>query len=290
MCIADFIDNNFVSVCTFGTFVFCFRGPSIDVARLFNLQISSEMSWPWLPVDIYVDILIQLPVAHDDSTIKTLIACSQATSQLRSATVISNIWKPHYRALYVHSVENREIERKATHRNDWRLMTLDRLRLDSKAFKLLDDIVQHSSDRTSRARSVCSLSFDVWDSLNREAVYQLPPVFSDSANLPVTSETRPRGLARRFWAKHLTGLIARRDAINIWRNCLFRDDTVLDFEQALAGLSSFFGSTSTHVSESSSYILTCVQSLRTDRRYQCNSMPSAKIVGRTLLLLDVHWT
>lgn len=198
----------------------------------------------FLPVDVYAEILIRLPVVQNVSSITALIACCQVNSQLRNAATIPSIWQPHYLARYLHSSEDKEMRRKAELDNDWRLMTIERLRFDAIALKALDDIVHHTSDRTARAREVCSLSFDVFDALFLETEYQR-----------LGNGEAPSGLTKCYWARQLTGLIARRETLSVWTTCLTRNNSNsssgiaewIYFERAIGGLSSFFGTTSTQV-------------------------------------------
>jgi len=48
------------------------------------------------------------------------------------------------------------------------------------------------------------------------------------------------GLTRQYWAKHVTGMIARFRALNIWRRLVDGSEEV-SYEHGLAAFSSFFG-------------------------------------------------
>lgn len=195
-------------------------------------------TFPQLPLDIYVEVLTRIPVAHDLSSVQTLLACTEASLELRNAAITPVIWQPHYLARYSHSLGAKEAERKRSVKDDWRLLMVSRLRLDGIALNALDAIVHHTSNRTARAREVCELSLDVFDALHLQAQY------------PTSSmEISRSGLTKRYWAKQLSGLIARRQALSIWSDCLANNENKswVFFEQAIAGLSSFFGVTLTQV-------------------------------------------
>lgn len=200
--------------------------------------MSQSESFPQLPLDVYAEIFIRIPVVQDDSSIKTLIACTEANSQLRNAAIIPSIWQPHYLARYTHSLEAKEAERRRDIKDDWRLLMISRLRLDGIALKALDAVVHLTSDRTTLAREVCTHSLDIFDTIHLEA--QQPKL---------AKEGLASGLTKFYWAKQLSGLIARREALGVWIDCLVhnKNSSWLFFERAIAGLSSFFGVSLTQV-------------------------------------------
>jgi F-box protein 21 len=204
----------------------------------------SPMSCPWLPLDVYVHILNQLPISldTDDSSTRTLSNCCQASSQIRAAAIISSIWEPHYRARYTLAVPEREAARVEKHTGDWRLMFYDRRRLDCLAMKLLEEIIEQRSDRISRAKELCSLSFDVWNAMDRETRCVVPEMFCKPGDEPGAVVPANHALTRRYWAKQVQGVIARHRAIGLWAHLRLQGpDDVLSFEEVLAGLSTFFG-------------------------------------------------
>jgi F-box protein 21 len=209
------------------------------------------MSWPWLPLDIYVHIFNQLPVSvdGDESSTKILSNCCQTNSQVRGAAILPSIWEPHYSARYTHADTQRELARKEKHNSDWRMMFYDRRRLDRLAVKLLDEVIEEKSGRTSRTRELCSLSHDVWNALDFEARCAVPEIFrthdrdDEKAGVPASYP-----LTRRYWAKKIQGVIVRHRAIGLWANLRLQGpDSVLSFEEVLAGLSAFFDYASVEV-------------------------------------------
>lgn len=196
-------------------------------------------TFPRLPLDLYIEVLTRIPVVHDLSSIQTLLACTETSSELRNAAITPVIWQPHYLARYPHSLAGKEAERKRSFKDDWRLLMISRLRLDGIASNALDAIVHYTSNRIARAREVCELSLDVFDALHLQAQY---PASS--------SELLCSGLTERYWAMQLSGLIARRQALSTWSDCFADNENKpawVMFEQAIAGLSSFFGVTLTQV-------------------------------------------
>src|SRR6202040_1728286 len=99
------------------------------------------------------------------------------------------------------------------------------------------------------ARKLCSLSLDVWNALDREAHCAVPEIFLKDSDCPkavVSAHYLP--LTRRYWAQKVQGVIARHRAIGLWAYLrLGGPDDVISFEEALAGLSTFFGHTSSEV-------------------------------------------
>ena len=125
-----------------------------------------------LPFDIYVQILKQLPAsAHSSEGPRTLVACHQANSILRSAASIAMVWEPHYRMRYTTSLPANELSRKQALGDDWKALYMERVRLDQQATKILDDIIMERDGRLERAREVTStLSYDVWNEIGRAHV------------------------------------------------------------------------------------------------------------------------
>lgn len=195
-----------------------------------------------LPFDIYVQILKQLPAsAHSSEGPRTLVACLQANSILRSAASIAMVWEPHYRMRYTTSLPANELSRKQALGDDWKALYMERVRLDQQATKILDDIIMERDGRLERAREVTStLSYDVWNALASEALCPIPEPFrgvydSDEAEVP------RHAIPRRFWARSLLGTIARSHAVRTWSGVRDEEDNNADtFETAIACLSSYF--------------------------------------------------
>jgi F-box protein 21 len=192
-----------------------------------------------LPFDVYVQILKQLPIsAHSVEGPRTLAACLQANSLLRSAASIATLWEPHYRVRYTFSLPASELSRKRALGDDWKSLYMERVRLDRQVIKILDDIVMERDGRLERAREVTStLSYDVWNALAAEAQCPIPEPFrgvcdSNEGQIP------RHAIPRRFWARSLLGTIARSHAVRTWREARDKDADTL--ETAIACLSSYF--------------------------------------------------
>ncbi|KDQ63273.1 hypothetical protein JAAARDRAFT_694627 [Jaapia argillacea MUCL 33604] len=208
------------------------------------------MSYPWLPHEIYVHILSQLPPRTNcDSSVKVLAECSLVNSDLRNAASLSALWQPHYRIRYHHSVPSREATRREVCNEDYRLMYFARRRLDRRALRILEGVITDGRSRHDGARElVRDLSFDVWDTLNIEIHRPLPRGFrfgsegGEDSQEELDDHERSQGITRMFWAKTLLGSIARSNAVQEWGRLLHPQPGApeVTFEDALTGLSAFF--------------------------------------------------
>ncbi|KAF9245807.1 YccV-like-domain-containing protein [Melanogaster broomeanus] len=202
-----------------------------------------------LPFDIYVHILEQLPPsAHSDESPKTLSACLVTNSILRGAASVATLWEPHYHARYTVSDVVKETLRRQALGDNWKARFLERIRLDRQVVKILDGIVMERDGRLERAREVTStLSYDVWNALETEALCNVPEVFRDtnetSEGEGQTSHTDvpPHAIPRRFWARSLLGTIARSHAVQVWNGVKHDEENDAGaLETAIACLSSYF--------------------------------------------------
>ncbi|KAL6310145.1 hypothetical protein BKA93DRAFT_186024 [Sparassis latifolia] len=200
-------------------------------------------SWPWLPTELYVHVLSFLPPARDaaDVSAKTLASCLAANSHLRAAAHSPLLWEPHYRARYTSCVLENEERRKAAAKGDWHRMYVERRSLDHRALVILDEIRLQLGGRHQRARVFTrELSFDVWDALGIETQLSLPKCFRPEGEGGDTDDApAPHALPRRYWARTVRGIIARRHALNLWGRITSGDESVT-FEEAISGLSAFF--------------------------------------------------
>jgi F-box protein 21 len=196
-----------------------------------------------LPFDLYVKILEQLtPLTDSDESINALISCLKASTSLRTAASVSGLWEPHYRVRYTICNPAKEQLRKKSTGGDWRLMYLERRRIDLKALDILFKIVTERGDRRlERAREVNSMfSFDAWNALDIAANYSLPETFREPG-APEERPAPPHAVPIRFWAQMLLGAIARSDAVRTWGELiLINNDTPQALELSFACVSSFF--------------------------------------------------
>lgn len=202
------------------------------------------MNLPSLPLDVYIQILSQLTVSRHpshDVDVKTLARCSLVNSNLREAASLSTLWKPHYRARYLHSNIPDEIRRVEDANGDWRLLYAARRRLDAKALSILDAIVNSRRERCEHAKILAELAYDVWDVLDLQNLCAIPEFFrqTDSQNLlPVI----PHAITRQFWARAMLQAIARGYAVRLWGRLLAPGGSQsASFEETFAALSCFFG-------------------------------------------------
>ncbi|KAI0095086.1 hypothetical protein BDY19DRAFT_65140 [Irpex rosettiformis] len=196
------------------------------------------MSAVRLPVEVFIEILSYIPTSKEKPSEPTLVSCLQANSVIRVAASASRVWEKPYRVRYTHSDYEREEKRRERFGGDWRLMYLERRRIDQQALSLLADIRGQRSGRHDRARTFTQeLSFDVWDALKEESEIPIPQWFQEGIE-PEQNPAR-EALPRRFWAKTVMGIITRYKVLKTWAQ-LLDDPFALTFEQALAGLSAFF--------------------------------------------------
>ncbi|KZT75034.1 hypothetical protein DAEQUDRAFT_18423 [Daedalea quercina L-15889] len=216
--------------------------------------------WPWLPTELYAAVLSFLPPDDDfsDTSVKTLVNCFGASAQLRAAAKQSLIWKPHYCARYTECVEEREAERRTKFKGDYRLMYIARRRLDRRALEAVDEIRTQLSGRHARAAAfVKEFSFDAWNALEQEARLPVPAYLSGDetgilgGDVDLDSDDVEHALPRRYWAKAMMGLIARRYTLQKWVRLYSaeEEDQPVTFEEALAGLSAFYDQSPKHISK-----------------------------------------
>lgn len=202
------------------------------------------MSYPWLPLEIYAHILKLLePSSDSDVSVKTLVRCSEANSTLRNAAILPSLWEPHYRLRYSNSDPEHEESRKQKYHANWRLMYAERSRLDARALDILQSMMAEPRGRLLLARDVAhGLSFDVWHALELLTRGPIPRCFLDESaqhEQDVNKPIPPHAITRKFWAKAMLGVIARRNAIRTWGR-LHQPGHDVTFEEALSGLSAFF--------------------------------------------------
>ncbi|CAL1695039.1 unnamed protein product [Somion occarium] len=196
------------------------------------------MTIPTFPVEIYSEILKHIPTT-DDSGVKLLLAFLQSNSRLRAAALAPEVWEPHYHARYVHSVEERERQRRDAAGNNWRQLYIQRRTLDRKALQSLDEIRKDRRDRHNKVATITDFSFDIWDAIRQESRIPIPLCFRGSYGEQDESAVPPDALPRQFWANTILGVIARRQAVGIWGRT-FSEQGDVPFEEALASLSSVY--------------------------------------------------
>ena len=211
------------------------------------------------PVEIYHHILAQLPAIRDsDSSVHTLVNCSETNSLLRCVSTSAALWRSHYQIRYRHSDERKEEERKSKARSDWRALYIERRRLESQALDTVKNVILGNIGPFRPAgeelegghdghpvpwlqvvgRSTVKLGMDIYDMLDilqRTAPRRLGGA-PEEAELAYERPTSPW----KSWATYLKGLVLRHDAINRWIRMKDNPEE-MTFERALAGLSAFYG-------------------------------------------------
>jgi len=214
------------------------------------------------PVEIYHHILAQLPPLRDeDSSVYTLVNCSETNSILRWVSTSAALWEPHYQIRYRHNDERKEAERKSKLGSDWRALYVERRRLESQALDTMKNVILGNTEsflpvegKSEEAeeehdehphpwlqvvgRLIVQLGmdiFDVLDILQRTAPRRFKGA-PEEAELAYEHSTSPW----KSWAIYLRGLVLRHDALSRWIYMRV-DPEETTFERALAGLSAFYG-------------------------------------------------
>ncbi|KAH9836946.1 uncharacterized protein C8Q71DRAFT_756197 [Rhodofomes roseus] len=221
-----------------------------------------QRHWPWLPTELYADVLRFLPPDDDfaDTSVKTLVNCLGAHSQLRVAALQPSVWKHHYCARYTECVEEREAQRREKTKGDYRRMYIARRKLDRRALEAVDEIRLQLSGRHARAAAfVKEFSFDVWNALEREAQLPVPAYLlsgndggylDEDVDMDAHVDDIPHVLPRRYWAKAMMGVVARHHTLQKWASLYSAEEEEhsVTFEDALAGLSAFYDQSPKHIS------------------------------------------
>lgn len=214
------------------------------------------------PVEIYHHILTQLPPLRDsDSSVYTLVNCSETNSILRYESTSPALWEPHYQIRYRHSDERKEEERRSRSKSDWWVLYAERRRQESRSLDTMKNVILGNTEsfrpveeRSEReedengmhpvpwlqvvGRSTVQLGMDIYDMLDilqRTAPRRLRGA-PEETELTYERPTSPW----QSWAMHLKGLVLRHDTFGGWIR--MKDNTgEMTFERALAGLSAFYG-------------------------------------------------
>ena len=207
------------------------------------------------PAEIYGHILAQLsPLRDSDSSVFTLVNCSETNSFLRYITASAALWGPHYQIRYKHSNEREERVRKSKFKSDWRALYFERRRLESQVLAMMKGIILGNvgEERLEKeeerehpvpwlqvvGRSTARLGMDVYDVLDilqRTAPRRFRGA-PEEAELAYENPTSPW----KSWAVYLKGFILRHDALSRWIRMKDHPEETT-FERALAGLSAFYG-------------------------------------------------
>lgn len=235
------------------------------------------------PAEIYHHILAQLPPTRDsDSSVHTLLNCSEVNSLLRCVSISATLWRPHYQIRYKHSDERKEEERRSKTSSNWRALYVERRRLESQALKTMKNIILGNTESLYPAaeeeggehehmvswlqvvgRSTVQLGMDIYDMLDilqRTAPRRIlgAPVEEELACEHPTSPWKS-------WAEYLKGLVLRHDTVSRWIRMKDRSEEV-NFERTLAGMSAFYGVSYVEVGGTASSSLVVLNSVVPDIR------------------------
>ena len=222
------------------------------------------------PAEIYHHILAQLPpIRHSDSSVYTLLNCSEANSLLLSASTTALLWRSHYQVRYKHNDERKEEERRSKIGSNWRALYIERRRLESQALDVLKEVILgntesfrpcadkdgHDEDQAPWlqvvGRSIVQLGMDIYDML--DVIQRTAPRMLRGAPDEVELEYEHPTSPWKSWAMYLKGLILRHDAIRRW---IHMKDSLeeMPFERTLAGLSAFYGVSYVEVGGTMSFV------------------------------------
>ncbi|KAG7099605.1 hypothetical protein E1B28_001433 [Marasmius oreades] len=201
-------------------------------------------SVPRLPLDCLIHIFSQLsPSRSQDGEIcvRTLARCSQVDTALRQASSVAAIWEPHYRTRYEQCNEVKDAERVKVYNDNFKLMFVERRRLDKIALTLMDKIVDSRQGRTEHAREVVKMGLDVWDALKLEAEALKGPLRTSSdGSIPKPNATRS------FWLHAILEEIARGYGVRLWRQMVHNEVSYVD---GYSSISCFFGKTQKEIND-----------------------------------------
>ncbi|KAF9535664.1 hypothetical protein CPB83DRAFT_888347 [Crepidotus variabilis] len=199
-----------------------------------------------LPLDILINVLWFLPPirSRGDSSATALVACLQVNSLFAEAARVPSLWKAHYDIRYEHHKESAEALRLDHWGDNWRLLYVERRRLDQKVQRKLTQLVIDIVQRLTLAKEVVAHGMDVWDVLDLERYCPLQPCqhnpFDDTTD--GDPGTIPEHAAtRRYWAKYLLEGVSRRTAVLVWRRLWTMNTPEPSFEDTMTHLSCFYG-------------------------------------------------
>lgn len=223
---------------------------------------------PSFPVEIYHHVLAQLPPIRDsDSSVYTLVNCSETNSLLRSVSTSALLWRPHYRIRYKHSDERKEHERRSKTGSNWRDLYVERRKLESQALDTMKQVILGNTDSLRSAdeehdeypaawlqvvgKSTVELGMDIYDML--EILQGTAPRVLRGAPEEAELEHEHPTSPWKSWASCLKGLVLRHDAIRSWIR-MKENVEEMTFERALGGLSAFHGVSHVEVGTTMSYV------------------------------------
>ncbi|QRV90548.1 F-box only protein 21 [Ceratobasidium sp. AG-Ba] len=191
--------------------------------------------------EVILAILTRLPASkHDDTSVRTLIACTKASRMLRAVAQTDSLWLKHYRARWTRP------RLTDTNEGTWHQLYCLRRAKDIDFRSLLDTIIRVPSERDEAASVLCNYEGFAWDMLRMELECRVPEDVSgiwkedeeqsagerwdgfgeewvDGASERKsehkredkfdTREIKPDWIQRRWWAKQALAAISRLDAM-----------------------------------------------------------------------------
>jgi hypothetical protein len=112
----------------------------------------------WLPPEIYHAILTKLPCTrHDDTSVRTLAQCAQASKTIRAVAIAPLVWAAHYKVRYTHYDKRVDSSRQTKYAGDWYAMYCLRRRFDHDALAALDDMERFEGGAEKRHDHVAEI-------------------------------------------------------------------------------------------------------------------------------------
>ncbi|CAE6532646.1 unnamed protein product, partial [Rhizoctonia solani] len=187
--------------------------------------------------ELVVHCLSHLPPSkYNDTSVRTLLACTETCRSLGEIAKTDVLWEPHYKARYL---RGRDAE------GEWYNRYVSHRKADIQAVKLLDDIISTPSKRDESIVQLVEMGDLAWDALDIQAVSRVPPELEDIwaredrerrmvrwegvgeewkdaaghigtvlSEEPDMKEVKSDWIQRRWWARQALGTMARASAVH----------------------------------------------------------------------------
>ncbi|QRV90546.1 hemimethylated DNA-binding domain protein [Ceratobasidium sp. AG-Ba] len=226
--------------------------------------------------EVALDILGHLsPSRYDDTSVRTLIACTKTSRVLREAAQTDSLWVAHYRVRWT------KPELDDNEQRQWYRIYCMRRETDVQTLSLLDTIITAPSKRGASAVILNERKEYVWDVLRMEATCRVPEEmrevwkkeeeqwagerwvgigeewkdgtgkkeFEDEHERQIdVREIKQDWVQRRWWAKQMLGTMARADGLVSMIKIFCGDEpdptsieNARNFEEGLKALSGLMG-------------------------------------------------
>ncbi|KAG9119813.1 hypothetical protein FRC07_004968 [Ceratobasidium sp. 392] len=233
--------------------------------------------------EVALHLLSHLPAArYDDTSVRTLVACTKVSRALRAIAQTDSVWFRHYVVRW-----SRPDFACEPGQQPWYTLYCTRREKDLQTLVLLEILINTPSKRGETASKLVELNADAWDALRIEAACKVPEGVKDvwrreerewdgerwkgvgdewrdgerkgkdseDWEEPDTRELKSDWIQRRWWAKQLLGTISRTDAVNTMARIFLNDqpdsrslENARNFEDGLKALSGLMGVNTSEIS------------------------------------------